>query len=537
VKNKASIYFDFNSAIVTNELFVTFLDTVIAHEDDGLVQIETCVTPIARIISLDTIVFEQDSIQLLAHYSSAAHTRWTSISAAGDIDSPMDSGTWIHDLPIGTNSFVWEVSSCGSTVLDTVQVTNCYVPSNAVIGNRDTVVYDVFDLDLSAMAPIHGIGQWEILDGASGEVTNRTSSQTSIRGLEYGLIRILWSVTNCDSAHYDTLLVEVCHSPSEAKISNANTLLFDTFELVLNAVTPEYGVGNWEILNGNTGGFADTSQSTTTVDGLGYGTTEIVWSVKNCDSVQYDTLTVQICHAPSLAQVSTPDGLYCGETTQNIEAVMPDHGEGLWQVVEGDGILDSDVLESTVVNSLSYGKNVLVWSVTSCDSTLVDTLVIEVQEPFEASFATEPDGYTLTAIEGDTYQWYFEGMLMEGETNRQLIARTIGDYQVEITKGVCTDISKLTNVPTGLDDDFFDNLSIYPNPTSGKLNIQFESGYFGQFGISVFDVTGKLVMEVSGHKDSERFSHQLDMDGLGNGLYILKLDVGGNTVQQKVILN
>jgi hypothetical protein len=196
--------------------------------------------------------------------------------------------------------------------------------------------------------------------------------------------------------------------------------------------------------------------------------------------------------------------------------------------------------------------------------TLLDTVVtndddpIEVEECWEGIFseittqdqtiAIEPmNGVTLMANEpplGSAKWTVISGTgfvdddvssttswknLSEGENQAIWSVTSCGIVETDTVK------VKLESV-SGLESLLFDNLSIYPNPTSGKLNIQFESGYFGQVGISAFDVTGKQVMEVSGHKVGERFSHQFEMNRLGNGLYILKLSAGGNTVQRKVVL-
>jgi hypothetical protein len=82
----------------------------------------------------------------------------------------------------------------------------------------------------------------------------------------------------------------------------------------------------------------------------------------------------------------------------------------------------------------------------------------------------------------------------------------------------------------------FREIVVYPNPTSSKLNIQFESAYLGQVGISVWDVTGKQVMETSAVKDAGRFSNTIEMGGLGKGLYLIKLVINDNTVQGKVVV-
>ena len=76
-------------------------------------------------------------------------------------------------------------------------------------------------------------------------------------------------------------------------------------------------------------------------------------------------------------------------------------------------------------------------------------------------------------------------------------------------------------------------LAIYPNPSASIFNINWQHG--SAFSISVFDVTGKLILE---QKNTSYLSNhfELDMKNYVRGLYFAKITVDGNQVTKKIIL-
>tara|TARA_B110000285_G_scaffold159560_1_gene178047 strand:+ start:735 stop:1547 length:813 start_codon:yes stop_codon:yes gene_type:complete len=74
-----------------------------------------------------------------------------------------------------------------------------------------------------------------------------------------------------------------------------------------------------------------------------------------------------------------------------------------------------------------------------------------------------------------------------------------------------------------------EEFSMFPNPTSGLLNVILESDSYDYGIFEVFDVTGRKVEEIS--VTSPQF--QLDLSTFGEGLYMMKY---GETVKRVLIL-
>lgn len=74
-------------------------------------------------------------------------------------------------------------------------------------------------------------------------------------------------------------------------------------------------------------------------------------------------------------------------------------------------------------------------------------------------------------------------------------------------------------------------LSIFPNPTSGFLNIKIEKGNFDQFSYTLFDSIGKIISQ-------NQLTNQLDISNLQNGIYFIKVQnrKTNEIINRKIIL-
>lgn len=77
------------------------------------------------------------------------------------------------------------------------------------------------------------------------------------------------------------------------------------------------------------------------------------------------------------------------------------------------------------------------------------------------------------------------------------------------------------------------SLNIYPNPTSGKLNIEFSS-IRETSNVCVFDITGRCVYSELINMIS---SHNVDLSSKEKGIYFLEVTTGKGKEVKKVILN
>ena len=92
----------------------------------------------------------------------------------------------------------------------------------------------------------------------------------------------------------------------------------------------------------------------------------------------------------------------------------------------------------------------------------------------------------------------------------------------------CACIDYIT-LPPYLDETAEQNvfpLNVHPNPTTNQITIDLDQE--GDFGISVFDVHGKLIL-------SERNATTLSFKGLPSGLYHIIVEQNGQRWSRKII--
>ena len=79
--------------------------------------------------------------------------------------------------------------------------------------------------------------------------------------------------------------------------------------------------------------------------------------------------------------------------------------------------------------------------------------------------------------------------------------------------------------------DFFDKISLYPNPANGFVFINNIADY-SDINLSILDVTGKVVYQNSFQVDASKL--QVDLPTHQPGLYLVKITVDNNTFSEKL---
>lgn len=142
-------------------------------------------------------------------------------------------------------------------------------------------------------------------------------------------------------------------------------------------------------------------------------------------------------------------------------------------------------------------------------------------------------GLDLVSTSATTYQWYLNGDLISGANSQTYTPSQNGVYVVRTTDANgCVYVYSLGynfGAPTAIyKNDLSNSVSIYPNPTSGEVEITFKGFNVSDFAIKVYDNSGKLVLE----KKNET---RLNLSQLSTGLYILNVTTGDNKSINKKI--
>ena len=130
-------------------------------------------------------------------------------------------------------------------------------------------------------------------------------------------------------------------------------------------------------------------------------------------------------------------------------------------------------------------------------------------------------------------QWYYNGSMLSGETDTLLVAQSNGDYYVEVTDtNGCSNISDTMTVTIpGVSEISEDQIVVYPNPTQNNLVVQWGNNKVN--AVEVVDLLGKILISKSVRQNSIT---KLDLSGLSEGVYYVKINTDQNSLLKKVLL-
>jgi Concanavalin A-like lectin/glucanases superfamily len=143
---------------------------------------------------------------------------------------------------------------------------------------------------------------------------------------------------------------------------------------------------------------------------------------------------------------------------------------------------------------------------------------------------TEADPMLSSNATGAIYQWLDCGNSfaeISGATNQNFTATAVGSFAVEVTENGCTDTSACSSIVTlGLDDTdvLFNNVTIYPNPSSNNDQINIDLTGLMDVAINVFSVNGQLLY----HADEiNNIIHSFEL-AEEPGVYFIELSTSGD---------
>ena len=122
-----------------------------------------------------------------------------------------------------------------------------------------------------------------------------------------------------------------------------------------------------------------------------------------------------------------------------------------------------------------------------------------------------------------------------------------GDYTWtgQTIHGCDSTVTLHLTITTGINENGLAELAVYPNPTTGVLNVQFtmNNGQLADGEIMVFDVYGRMlqVVGISDARISDAHgaslqSAEIDLSQYATGIYLVKLVNGGKVVAVRKVV-
>jgi alpha-tubulin suppressor-like RCC1 family protein len=189
------------------------------------------------------------------------------------------------------------------------------------------------------------------------------------------------------------------------------------------------------------------------------------------------------------------------------------------------------------VKAVSAGKDFMnvIWgqglSCTSNEITLTTKSVPEV--------SIERNGMTLSTIEGESYQWFFNESPLSNTNSQSITASAVGEYTVEVTfSNGCSALSDIYSFSLDSKDLFSQNYAqIYPNPNKGsfELTLDMPEAALKSFeAYRLVSISGAVIAKENNFV--ARKTQALKFETLPAGVYYLTLLSNEGNITLKVFI-
>lgn len=167
-----------------------------------------------------------------------------------------------------------------------------------------------------------------------------------------------------------------------------------------------------------------------------------------------------------------------------------------------------------------------------CDSIM--NIQLTINQVNNSILNNDPTLQALTS--GALYQWYDcnTGLPIPGATSQSFTPSDNGSYQVEVTQNGCSDFSSCEAVISLAVDALTPmKVTIYPNPTSGTLFIQFDNTVNVKH-IEITNETGHVIL--SKNVDHADKILEVATDMFANGVYFIRFKAEETTFVRKFVV-
>jgi Secretion system C-terminal sorting domain/PKD domain len=118
-----------------------------------------------------------------------------------------------------------------------------------------------------------------------------------------------------------------------------------------------------------------------------------------------------------------------------------------------------------------------------------------------------------------SYQWYYNGLPVDGATSSYLSYQGLGNYAVVVTTDYgCTTQSAVYSILTGVDEEEVASVSVFPNPASTQCTIH--SADQPILRLTLHDAAGRLL----GEWNPNTSTYVLQLESFSAGVYWLRIN-------------
>ena len=291
---------------------------------------------------------------------------------------------------------------------------------------------------------------------------------------------------------------------------------------------PVGGVGNFTVM------VSDSTLTGTSYNGLSAGTYTVLVSDGNgCSTSEM----VEVMNAVPVVATATSTSVTCSGSEDGVVSIDATGGTGAFQYSDnGNDFLATNEFDDLVADDYTFYAQDENGCIAEADVEVMspDPIVIG---GFPSEGEETGNAVIDISVTGGTpdYSYEWTGPGVDGTTTADLEGLSSGTYTVEVTDAAgCSEVATF-NVVTGIYELAGGvEAQIFPNPSTGLFQVQWEGWTGGDVAFSVIDARGRQVAQGVWAGAGSSFLTTLDLSGLENGLY--RLNVVSNGVPSSIQL-
>jgi hypothetical protein len=251
--------------------------------------------------------------------------------------------------------------------------------------------------------------------------------------------------------------------------------------------------------------------------------------------------------------ISGPTTGQCGQTGVSYSILPVAQATGyLWTVNNGATVSGPNNLSAVSINfpSTFTTCTLTVVATNGCGSSLARTLVVNGVSALPGVITGNQsvcngaaEGYSSGGSAGATsYNWtvpagatilgvppYGSSITVQwGATSGNVTVAAVNDCGTSSSRNLAVAV---TCRQSQVSETIGTSASLYPNPTSGKTTVKFESVNAAKYVISVVDVTGRIIIRDEMTAAEGINMHELDLTSVARGIYLVRMETAGEQAQ------
>ncbi|HUX95876.1 MAG TPA: FG-GAP-like repeat-containing protein [Bacteroidales bacterium] len=488
--------------------------------------------PVAAVTANALLTFcKGDSVTLSVPYNNDYLYTWklneTAVSGA-------DSNRFAAKL---TGSYVAEVTNSKGnckTTSSPVSIISQSTPDAPFITSSGNITFCQGDtVILSAPSNTDYKYQWKLNGGAVGTNFSQYVARTSGT---YNLV--VTNSTGCSVTSTNTVTITVNPVPVVGALALEGKKRFCYGENAILSIPAVTGyIYSWKNSDGIIAGATSNSYSATS---SGTYTLEVAYT-SGC-RVRTDPVTIEVVDKPlkpTIDYSGYSKGMCLGENPLKLNIDKTVTGYSYRWYKNGTPYSNATFIEIT--DGAKYHLEAYQDICTSPRDS-IDIVFIQTLSKPDIIAKGPTVWYLSTGSDANYYKWYYNGSTIAGASGSSYVAgQNMGIYRLAISDdNQCFSFSDTIRIPkgiTGIEDiDPFEDVKIYPNPTTGLFTIEMNNNIFGELVIDIFTQSGSKVINIKFDKTTEHFQSQIDLSGQPNGMYLINLSLDKFRAVKKVLV-